>query len=138
MQTVTRGEVWWVSFDPAVGGDPQESPRSLYNNAANAALNGVVVVPLSSQTSKLYPGEAKVRVEGRESKAMADQIMTASKERLRSRMGALSHPTSRRSKMTYWCSSASADGASPEVRRQSVWGSLGYRRDLKSLVRPTL
>lgn len=62
------------------------------NNAANAALNRVIVVPLSSQTDKLYPGEAKVQVEGRESKAMADQIMTTSKERLRSRMGALSRP----------------------------------------------
>ena len=94
MQTVTRGEVWWVSFDPAVGGEIRKTRPAVVisNNAANAALNGVVVVPLSSQTSKLYPGEAKVRVEGRESKAMADQIMTASKERLRSRMGALSHP----------------------------------------------
>jgi mRNA interferase MazF len=59
------------------------------NNAANAVLNRVVVVPLSTQTDKLYPGEARVQVEGRESKAMADQMMTASKERFRNRMGAL-------------------------------------------------
>ena len=93
MQTVTRGEVWWVSFDPAVGGEIRKTRPAVIvsNNAANAALNRVVVVPLSSQTRKFYPGEAKVQVEGRESKAMADQIMTASKERLRSRMGALSH-----------------------------------------------
>jgi len=93
MQAVMRGEVWWVSFDPAVGGEIRKTRPAavISNNAANAALKRVVVVPLSSQTSKLYPGEAKVQVEGRESKAMADQIMTASKERLRSRMGALSH-----------------------------------------------
>jgi len=94
MPTVTRGEVWWVSFDPGVGGETRKTrPAVVISNiAANAALKRVVVVPLSRQTRKLYPGEAKVQVEGRESKAMADQIMTASKERLRSRMGALSHP----------------------------------------------
>ncbi len=94
MQTVRRGEVWWVSFDPAVGGEIRKTRPAVVisNNAANTALNRVIAVPLSNQTSKLYPGEAKVQVEGRESKAMADQIMTASKERLRSRMGALTRP----------------------------------------------
>jgi hypothetical protein len=39
----------------------------------------VQVVPLSSKTDKLYPCEVMVTVEGRESKAMADQILTVSK-----------------------------------------------------------
>ena len=92
MQTIKRGEIWWVSFDAAVGGEFRKTRPAVVmsNNAANEVLNRVVVVPLSSQTTKVYPGEARVQVEGRESKAMADQIMTASKERLRSRMGALS------------------------------------------------
>jgi mRNA interferase MazF len=92
MQTIKRGEVWWVSFDPAEGGEIHKTRPAviLSNNAANAVLNRVVVVPLSSQINKLYPGEARVQVEGRESKVMADQIMTASKQRLRNRMGALS------------------------------------------------
>jgi mRNA interferase MazF len=92
MQTIKRGEIWWVSFDAAVGGEIRKTRPAVVmsNNAANEVLNRVVVVPLSSQTTKVYPGEARVQVEGRESKAMADQIMTASKERLRSRMGALS------------------------------------------------
>jgi mRNA interferase MazF len=92
MQAIKRGEVWWVAFDPAVGGEIHKTRPSVVvsNNAANAVLNRVVVVPLSSQTDKLYPSEARVKVEGRESKAKADQITTASKERLRNRMGALS------------------------------------------------
>ncbi|MGA2982217.1 MAG: type II toxin-antitoxin system PemK/MazF family toxin [Terriglobia bacterium] len=87
-----RGEVWWVSFDPAVGGEIRKTRPALIisNNAANAVLNRVVVVPLSSQTNKLYPGEAKVQVNGRESKAMADQITTASIERIRNRVGVIS------------------------------------------------
>jgi mRNA interferase MazF len=87
-----RGDVWWVSFDPSVGGEIQKTRPAviLSNNAANAALNRVVVVPLTSQTGKLYPAEAIVTLNGEKRKAMADQIMTASKRRLRNRMGSVS------------------------------------------------
>ena len=60
------------------------------NDAANQHSNRVQVVPLSSKTDKLYPCEAMVTVGGRESKAMADQIMTVSKERLTEPLGLLS------------------------------------------------
>ena len=60
------------------------------NDAANQYANRVQVVPLSSKTDKLYPCEAMVTVGGRESKAMADQIMTVSKERLTEPLGLLS------------------------------------------------
>jgi mRNA interferase MazF len=87
-----RGEVWWVSFDPSVGGEIRKTRPAivLSNNAANAALNRVIVVPLTSQTEKLYPGEAMVMLNGEQSKAKADQIATASKLRLRNRAGSLS------------------------------------------------
>ena len=39
---------------------------------------------------RLYPGEARVSVTGKTSKAMADQIMTADKVRLKSRIDVLS------------------------------------------------
>ena len=87
-----RGEVWWVSFDPSVGGEIKKTRPSLVlsNNAANAALNRVIVIPLTSQTEKLYPGEAMVTLNGAQSKAKADQIATASKQRLRNKVGSLS------------------------------------------------
>jgi mRNA interferase MazF len=87
-----RGEVWWVSFDPSVGGEIRKTRPALVlsNNAANAALNGVIVVPLTTQTEKLYPGEALVTLNGKQSKAKADQIATASKQRLRDKLGSLS------------------------------------------------
>ncbi len=87
-----RGEVWWVSFDSSVGGEIQKTRPALIlsNNGANAALNRVIVVPLTSQTDKLYPGEAMVTLNGQQSKAKADQIATASKARLRNKAGSIS------------------------------------------------
>ena len=49
----------------------------------------VVVVPLTSNTDRLYPGEAVVSVDGQSSKAMADQIMAADKARLKSQLGSV-------------------------------------------------
>ena len=92
MEAVKRGDVWWVAFDPSIGGEIQKTRPAVVmsNNSANAVLNRVVVVPLSSQTAKLYPAEAIVVLNGAQRKAMADQIMTASKQRLHSCMGNLS------------------------------------------------
>jgi len=87
-----RGEVWWVAFDPSVGGEIQKTRPSIIvsNNAANAVLNRLIVVPLTSQSAKLYAGEALVTLNGEQRKAMADQLTTASKKRIRSKLGELS------------------------------------------------
>ena len=87
-----RGEVWWVEFDPVVGSEIRKTRPGLIvsNNSANRNLGRVIVVPLTGNTERIYPGEARVMVAGKESKAMADQIMTADKVRLKSRIDALS------------------------------------------------
>ena len=87
-----RGEVWWVEFDPSIGSEIGKTRPAiiLSNDAANRNLSRVVVIPLSSNVARLYPGEALVTVAGRQSKAMADQIMAADKVRLKDRVGVLS------------------------------------------------
>jgi mRNA interferase MazF len=87
-----RGEVWWVSFDPSVGGEIRKTRPAiiLSNDPANAALNRVIVIPITSQVAKVYPGETLVTLNGEKRKAMADQIMAASKSRLKRKMGVLS------------------------------------------------
>ena len=89
-----RAEVWWVSFEPSVGGEVcKKRPAVIISNdAANRYLNRVQVVPMTSRTDRVYPSEALVRVNRRQSKAMADQLTTVSKQRLMNRMGRLSAP----------------------------------------------
>lgn len=87
-----RGEAWWVEFDPSVGSEIRKTRPAiiLSNDAANRNLARVVVVPMTSNTGRVYPGEAIVTVGKQQSKAMADQIMAADKARLKSRLGTLS------------------------------------------------
>jgi len=87
-----RGEVWWVNFDPSVAGEIHKKRPAIIisNDAANRYLNRVQVVPLTSRVDRVYPSEAVVKVRRGQSKAMADQLTTVSKQRLINQMGKLS------------------------------------------------
>ena len=89
-----RGEIWWVEFGPTLGSEVRKTRPAVIvsNDAANRHLARVVVVPMTSNTERQYPGEAIVSVGGQSSKAMADQIMAADKSRLKDRLDKLSKP----------------------------------------------
>jgi mRNA interferase MazF len=57
-----RGEVWWINFDPSVGGEIRKQRPAVIvsNDAANHFLNRVQIVPLTSGVGKLYPSETYV------------------------------------------------------------------------------
>jgi len=93
-----RREVWWVNFDPSIGGEIKKKRPAVIisNDAANKFLNRVQVVPLTSKTERIYPSEAVVVFQGEERKAMADQLATVSKERLFRRADTLSQEDMRK------------------------------------------
>ena len=87
-----RGEVWWVAFDPAVGCEVQKTRPAIIvsNDSANRNLKRVIVVPLTTNTSRIFPGEARITVAGELCKAMSDQLMAADKLRLKDKLATLS------------------------------------------------
>jgi mRNA interferase MazF len=88
-----RGEVWWINFEPSVGSEitKQRPAIIVSNDISNRFLNRVQVVPLTSKkTDKIYPSEAIVTLNGKQGKALADQLTTVSVLRLSNLEGKIS------------------------------------------------
>lgn len=86
-----RGEVWWVNFDPSVGQEVKKKRPAIIisNNTSNKYLKRYQVIPLSTQTGEIYPSEAIVKLMGKASKAMADQLTTVSEMRFINKAGTI-------------------------------------------------
>jgi mRNA interferase MazF len=86
-----RGDVYWVALDPALGTEIRKTRPAVIvsNDSCNTYGTRVVVLPVTSNTSSLYPGEALVTVQGKNARALGDQLRSIDKKRLRRRLGRL-------------------------------------------------
>ena len=84
-----RNEVWWINFEPTIGGEIKKVRPAIIvsNDMANEALNRVQVVPVTSNIRQIYSAECLVKIQKKQNKAMADQLTTISKLRLISKLG---------------------------------------------------
>lgn len=87
-----RGEVHWVALDPTIGTEVRKTRPAVVisNDSANAFGSRIVVLPVTSNVSSLYPGEAQVQVAGKPARVLGDQIRSIDRRRLRGRIGRLS------------------------------------------------
>ena len=71
---MNRGEIWWVNFDPSIGSEVRKTRPAVIisNDTPNQFSKRVQVVPVSSNTDKLYPPEYYAQIKGQTSKIMAD------------------------------------------------------------------
>ena len=86
-----RGEVWWVSLDPAQGSEIQKTRPCvvLTHDTLNRLRKTVVVIPLSTAAKPHPPITVPVTCQGRAAVAVVDQIRAVAKHRLKSRMEAM-------------------------------------------------
>jgi len=83
-----RGDVYWVALDPAKGTEIGKTRPAVVvsNDSCNAFGTRVVVLPVTSNVSSLFPGEARIDLSGKPARVLGDQIRSIDKSRLRSRI----------------------------------------------------
>jgi mRNA interferase MazF len=79
-----RGEVYWVCLDPTQGHEVQKTRPALIvsNDMGNEHTNIVIVAPITSNHSRIYPPEAPVTIGGKKGKIMLQQCRAIDKSRL--------------------------------------------------------
>lgn len=89
---VMRGDIWWVSLDPAQGSEIKKTRPCvvLSHNTINSLRRTVVVVPLSTVAKSHPPITVPVNCQGEAAVAVVDQIRAVAKHRLKKKIESLS------------------------------------------------
>jgi mRNA interferase MazF len=100
LKTMKRGEIYYAQLDPTMGGEINKKRPVLIvsNNANNKAASTVTIVPITSNTKKIYPFETLLEVKEsglpKRSKAQCHQVRTISKLRIKGKKaGTVNHDT---------------------------------------------
>lgn len=92
-----RGEIYWANLDPVVESEIAKTRPVLIvsNDDNNQYAATVTVLPVTSNTEKVYPYEVRIKPAGsglkNESKVKANQIRTIDKGRLGRKPGTLTN-----------------------------------------------
>jgi mRNA interferase MazF len=87
-----RGDVFRVKLDPVQGTEIRKARPAVIisNDSCNRYGARVIVLPVTSNVESLFPGEARIEIEGRPARALGDQMRSLDKSRLGARIGTLS------------------------------------------------
>lgn len=94
-----RGDIYFANLDPTVGSEIRKKRPVIVvsNNANNKVSDTVTVIPLTSNTKKIYPFEVLLEMSdthlSKNSKAQCQQVRTISKKRIlaKKRVGVIDH-----------------------------------------------
>ncbi len=98
MASISRGDIFLVSFDPTVGAEAKKTrPAVVVSNDINNAHSPIVsIAPITSNVTKVYSFEVEIPsgVGGLKSrsKVMANQTRAVDKIKLIKKMGRLAEP----------------------------------------------
>ncbi len=81
-----------MKLDPAQGTEIRKTRPAVIisNDSCNKFGARVIVLPVTSNVESLFPGEARIEIEGRPARALGDQLRSIDKSRLGARIGTLS------------------------------------------------
>ncbi len=81
---ISKGDVYWVSLSPTIGTETQKTRPGVVVSgyAQNVSSKRVMIVPVTSQVTKIHPFETAICVAGEKAKAMANQMRSVDKQRL--------------------------------------------------------
>jgi mRNA interferase MazF len=73
-----RGEIWWVDFGKENGSKVTKKRPGVIisNDISNSVLDRYQIVPLTSNSEKIFPSECKIVFKKKTGKAMTDQVTT--------------------------------------------------------------
>lgn len=90
-----RGEIYWVNLDPTIGSEITKTRPAVIisNDQGNEISRRVIVVPITSKATKIFPFEVAIEINGKNGKVLLDQIRTIDKARLGKKIGICEHDT---------------------------------------------
>ena len=83
---MNRGDIYWCDFEPATGAEVKKlRPAIIISNDLNNQFSDVMqVIPITSNTTNVYPCECLIETPHKMAKALGGQIVTLDKSRVKS------------------------------------------------------
>ena len=91
-QTIIRGDIFWVDFDPSKATEIQKARPALVcsHDVLNENSTRIIVAPITSNLKMIYSFEYALTHASVKGKVMVDQLRSIDKSRLGQKIGSLS------------------------------------------------
>jgi mRNA interferase MazF len=82
---MNRGDIYWCDFEPATGAEIRKLRPAIIisNDISNKYIDVVQVIPLTSNTTNIYPSECLINTSLKLAKALCSQLTTLDKSRIK-------------------------------------------------------